>query len=461
MSLPILSLTDAHLTNSAAIEEGVRVVKEQGNEEVFLRWEGATRHLLDEAVVAALQRAVKAAHGQGLKVWLCLDPRQAVDVFLHQHPTKHPTAVVYDNERFHHRPLRAFDYAALEVNAFVKQLLAHYRRAVPQLHGVWGESPGYRVDDPMMGDHPDVPCRHPMPTGSAEPQSDKTCASTLFISDDFYREFADRVVTGIFSRPAYDLREKLRLLFEDTPQGARMRCDYFSAWADMVFRVQSIWRTEAARLWGNSVEVGLVLNCGESAAQQLRRGTADYFRFSRDTATQVFLKGDESDAAFRSALERSLKKYHPTAPLPSKANVAVIYHWRTLAALPSPQAESYRGSLVTLAQALSHRGVAFDIVPPEVITMAMEVTENGGLQSPVETYDAVIYPYPLIHVKPDWETLRFFIENNGRILLYGPAPRYLVNGASVREEWERLPPARNWHYVPRDAPQEVVDWLGS
>jgi hypothetical protein len=433
MSLSILSLTDAHLADPAAIEDGVRVVKEQGNEEVFLRWESETRHLLDESVVTAFQSAVKTAHSQGLKVWLCLDPRQAVDVFLHQHPTKQQTVVVYDNERFHHHALRAFDYAALEVNAFVKQLLAHYRRAVPQLHGVWCESPGYFADDPTI----------------------------FFVSDDFYREFADRVVTGVFSRPAYDLREKLRLLFGDTPEASRVRCDYFSVWADMVFRAQSTWRTEAARLWGNAVEVGLVLDCGESAAQQLRRGTADYFRFSRDTTTQVFLKGDESDAAFRSALERSLKKYHPIAPVKSKANVAVIYHWLTLAAFPSPQAEAYRCSLVTLAQELSNRGVAFDIVPPEVITMAIDVTENGGLQSQVETYDAVIYPYPLVHVKPDWETLKFFIENNGRILLYGPAPSRLVNGASVREEWERLPPAQNWHYVPRDAPQEVADWLAN
>jgi hypothetical protein len=437
MSLPLLSLTNAHLADPAALEDGVRVVKEQGNEEVFLRWESETRHLLDESVMTALQSAVKAAHGQGLKVWLCLDPRQAVDVFLHQHPTKRQTAVVYDNGRFHHHPLRAFDYAALEVNAFVKQLLAHYRRAVPQLHGIWCEAPGHRADDPTI----------------------------FFVSDDFYREFADRVVTGVFSRPAYDLRAKLPLLFEDTPEGARVRCDYFSAWADMVFRVQSTWRTEAARLWGNAIEAGLVLDCGESAAQQLRRGTADYFRFSRDTATRVFLKGDESDAAFRRALERSLKKYHPRRGghpcQPVAANVAVIYHWLTLAALPPPQAEAYRGSLVTLAQELSHRGVAFDIVPPEVITLAIDVTEDGGLQSQVETYDAVIYPYPLVHVKPDWETLKFFIENNGRILLYGPAPRHLVNGASVREEWERLPPAPNWHYVPRDAPPEVADWLAN
>ncbi len=433
MSLPILSLTDAHLADPTAIEEGMRGVKEQGEGEVFLRWEEATRHLLDESVVAAFQSAVKAAHSQGLKVWLCLDPRQAVDVFLQQHPTKQQTVVVYDNERFHHHALRAFDYAALEVNSFVKQLLAHYRRAVPQLHGLWCESPGYLADE----------------------------ATALFVSDDFYREFTDRVVTGIFSRPAYDLREKLRLLFEDTPEAIRVRCDYFSAWADMVFRVQSLWRTEAARWWGNAVEVGLVLNWSESAAQQLRRGTADYFRFSRDTATQVFLKGDEFNAAFCRALERSLKKYHPLAPVKSRANVAVIYNWLTLAALPSPQAEAYRCSLTTLAQELSNRGVTFDIVPPEVITTAIDVTENGGLQSQVETYDAVIYPYPLVHGKPDWETLKFFIENNGRILLYGPAPRYLVNGASVREEWERLPPARNWHYVPRDAPQEAADWFGS
>ncbi|MCS6858941.1 MAG: hypothetical protein NZT92_01315 [Abditibacteriales bacterium] len=433
MRLSLLSLTDAHLADPAAVAESVRGVKERGNSEVFLRWDGDTRHLLDEAVVTAFQSAVNAAQGQGLNVWLCLDPRQAADVFLQQHPRKQPTAVTYANGRFHHRALWAFDYAALEVNAFVKQLLAHYHRAVPRLHGIWCESPGYPTDDPTV----------------------------LFVSDDFYREFADRVVTGVFSRPTYDLREKLPCLFEDTPEATRVRCDYFSVWADMVFRVQSTWRTEAARLWGNAIEVGLVLDCGESAAQQLRRGTADYFRFARDTATQVFLKGEASDAALRSALDRSLKKYHPTAPVTSKAHVAVIYNWLTLAALPSPQAEAYRCSLATLAQVLSQRGVAFDIIPPEVLTRATDVTENGGLQSQVETYDAVIYPYPLVHTKPDWETLKFFIESNGRTLLYGPAPRQLVNGASLREEWERLVPTQNWHYVPHDAPQEVADWLVS
>lgn len=465
MSLVIFPLTDAHVADPAALRGVAQAIQEQGFNGVLFRLQSATQELLAEPVIATFKSAVESARRHSLQAWLNLDVRHATQAFPAQHSSKRLQQWIYDGQQFHPQALDAIDYAAPETNQFLKRLLSRYRQEIPQLDGVWCESPGYVADE-----------------------------NSVFMSDDFDREFADRIAVGVFSQPAYDLRQKLDALVKDTPEAVRVRCDYFSAWADMVFRVQSMLRTEAERLWGRTTEVGLVLDCGEPAAQQLRRGTMDYFRFSRDTTTHLLFRAEGDDAAltaFAEAFARSLAKYHPTtkatyvampltpeqqeqrleawewreaSPKPeSQKHVAVIYHWRTLAALLSPQVEECRRSLMRLCLELSHHQIAFDLVPPQAMTTAIDMTDTGGFQRPEETYDAVIYPHPFVHVKPDWETLKFFIENKGRILLYGTAPRFLVDGTNVEAEWARLPRTDNWQYMEEseNTPQQAMDWLAA
>jgi hypothetical protein len=83
------------------------------------------------------------------------------------------------------------------------------------------------------------------------------------------------------------------------------------------------------------------------------------------------------------------------------------------------------------------------------------------LQRPDEIFDAVVYPHPFVHAKPDWETLKFFLENKGRAILYGLTPQFLVDGTNVTAEWERVQRAENWRHIEdeTEAPQQVADWL--
>jgi hypothetical protein len=416
--------------------------------------------------------------------------------------------------------LDTFDYARLEAVRFAKELVATVHREVGSAAGLWTNEPGHLV-----------------PGGW----------KSLFVSEAFFHEFRER--------HRYDLRDRLGSLAWDLPTSGCTRQDAASTWADMVFRVHSMLRTQAAHHFGGDVNVGV---CGSGRGirvPEALRGNGDWFRFAVATQTGGFTSGallDEERTHWGLALARSLGKYHPerlahhatwgaelagsrsrhlmnllcvqsvrwiaaetghlcahdggnstpaqvwnfrvprsdsggagASPHATvdatvranersqfhtfqcvelaadaardwgkvsarfawtgkrtgfefpRANVAVLYNWRTAARLWGETADSYQRSLCRLAGTLTRRGIAFDILSPDHLTSADDMTESGGFTRAEETYDAIVYPWPVAHTSLDWEVLLAYLEEGGKAVLYGHPPE-LAGAEAIGEGFGEL-----------------------
>jgi len=351
--------------------------------------------------------------------------------------------------------LDTFDYARLETVRFARELMVTMTREVGNAAGFWTDEPGHAVPGDWR---------------------------SLFVSDAFFHEFKER--------HRYDLRERLASLAWDLPTSGSTRQAAVSTWADMVFRVHSMLRTQAAHHSGREANVGVCSGRWGVCAAEGLRGNADWFRFAAATQTGGFTGGaplDEEATDWGVALARSLGKYHPdrlashaswdtdlagerarphanllcaqsvrsilaeagqsdleltlaeqrclatsnrrlawtgerTGFESPRANVAVVYNWRAAARLWGEAAEAYLRSLRRLAGTLTKQGIAFDILSPDHLTTADDMTETGGFTRAEETYDALVYPWPVAHAPLDWEILLTYLEEGGKAVLYGLPP---------------------------------------
>lgn len=348
-------------------------------------------------------------------------------------------------------PVPGPDYDNLAAPAFIRELVVGVCRATDRPDGVWTDGVGL----PALAER-----------------------QTVFVGSSFRKEFKDRF--------GYTFAHHLPSLAWELPDSGKVRIDLASTRADMVFRVQSMLHTECRHRFGDGLNVGARNDGGVGAATELIRGTADRFRFSLATQTGGFTGGrfeDEPAMSWSVALARSLGKYHvhryaanvsggdkPTweqvwhytnlmcaqsvrwvaspegggGHFPGEwmrlvnekfawvgertefsfpeANVAVVYNWRCAAWFGDVLADQYLRSVQQLTHRLTERGVAFDVVSPDLVTTADDMTATGGFTRKEATYDALVYPWPVAHAPLDWEVLLGYVEDGGKAVLYGFAP---------------------------------------
>jgi len=345
-------------------------------------------------------RAAESVAGAGLQLWLCLDHR-ALDNHRAQFGLSGRLLATQGNSQ---SPFP--DYADLRCQTADRRLVDSIIDAIP---GAAGFVLGAAMDPAVLA------------------------VDNRFYSPKFLREFRDRFQC--------DLRQAL------TPETAITRRNYYAAWSDMLFRLQSsVARAIRCR---RGPRVPIVFMDGSHPTH----APVDVYRLARSTADGIIGDGNPPENVSR-AVARSVAKYLPRRlgwtvqpdgwleAIPPEASesvdVAVVWNWGAEAALDATLRARYRRSLGAVCRLLDRESISYDIVPPDVITTAEEPTETGGFRRREGEYGCVLYPYGWMLRPIDWEILESFADSGGRLLFYGAGPQVTTDGRLIAEQFGKL-----------------------
>jgi hypothetical protein len=178
--------------------------------------------------------------------------------------------------------MNTFDYSTTEATLFQRHLVDLYREAL-----------GSDLDA-LFCDEPGHPCAYHY----------LTPRNGYFVGNQFYATFE--------SSRGYDLRDRLYALIYDTSDGraGKVRFDYYTSWANAIYRFQKDLKEHARSRFGSGVQVGIHCTASEWSAGDLQKGTLDYWKMV-ETTTAGYADGkhhDRYNAFFHVTLAKSLAK---------------------------------------------------------------------------------------------------------------------------------------------------------
>jgi len=156
---------------------------------------------------------------------------------------------------------------------------------------------------------------------------------TFYASDAFLSSFAEKY--------GYDVRDRLYLLKERSPDGSevRVRADYFRHLRDVLARAQGRFKETAKKIFGAHTASGIHHTWSETDSADLRVGCIDYFHLRKvltgGFVDNVFFFGEEA-TTYLSTLASSLSKGTETGEAVSNAwcyrprDDSLEYHTRLL-----------------------------------------------------------------------------------------------------------------------------------
>lgn len=409
----------------------------------------------------------KAAEDTVLSLWWRADTREATAACLAAHPRNRERLLVPEgqSDSLVERELSSAEVASLDLNPFLRQ---HVERVVASgsssLAGILTElclpeelpaPPCFFAGESFCGEFRDR-CRYDLRQRLAALTADTE--DRLRVLLDYHSVRADLAFRSLSTLKTEAERQRHELeVGPFPPVTGEVSRDLWTGTADY-FRFASLtatgafvslasdrpaeqhWRLALARSLAKFHPRQASWVFGEPAAFQSEATCTEILMAShrhvvvggRIEEALAQLEGGSLGVPTDWISKRDFVLSHAPSPM-VKANVAVVYNWRVPAVLSMEDARAYQDSLVGLTVSLAKAGIAFDIIAPELMTTAEEPTDDGGFRRREEVYDGVLYPWPLVHDRLDWEVLCEFIAQGGRALSYGRAPAALTDGTPIAD----------------------------